>query len=100
MPTQNKVFRIATKIYEFMMNHSAPGYWDYAFEHESEMSYAEAVVRWGESGKNPIDFYSTEDPDMIALKAELTKEFGLEVVSRAEGLNRPAIIKPVCGWLN
>lgn len=98
--SQDEIFKLATKIYQFMMDTPAPGMWDYAYENESEMAYAEALAKWRESGKNPIDFFSTEDPDMIALRDSFKKEFGLEVVSREEGLKRVAHIMPVCGWLN
>lgn len=104
MDSQTKVFYWANKVYEFMMKTRSPGNWEYAYGHASEMAYGEALYRWHKDGCNPNSYFSTEDPDMLALKDSFKQEFGLDVVSRAEGIEREKRMttyrKNVDGWLN
>lgn len=99
MTDQNSVFRWATKVQKVMMNHMERS-WNYAYSEQSDMAYGEALAIWNEKGRPDGEYFSTEDPDMIALADEFTKEFGLEVVSREEGLRRAAPVTKVCGWVN
>lgn len=79
-------------VYEWMMKHEAPGDWEYAFRYASEAAYGEALARWHKDFCNPNSYFSTEDPDMLSLKDELKKDFGLEVVSKEEGLKREKLM--------
>lgn len=52
------------------------------------MAYGEALIHWQEQGHLSNAYFSTDDPSVLELAAELHKEFGLEVVTYEEGLAR------------
>jgi len=70
------------------------------------MAYGEALFHWQLKGQPKNSYFSTEDPSVLELAAELRKEFGLEVVTREEGLAREAAVKAKrkistgFGWMN
>jgi hypothetical protein len=70
------------------------------------MAYGEALFHWQAKGQPRNSYFSTDDPSVLELAAELRKEFGLEVVTREEGLAREAGIKVKrtdvsgFGWMN
>lgn len=70
------------------------------------MAYGEALFHWQQKGRSGKSYFSTEDPSVLELAAELRQEFGLEVVTREEGLAREAALKAKrkistgFGWMN
>jgi hypothetical protein len=70
------------------------------------MAYGEALFHWQLKGQPRNSYFSTEDPSVLELAAELRQEFGLEVVTREEGLAREAAVKVKrkdvdgFGWMN
>ena len=57
------------------------------------MAYGEALVQWAAAGFPSNAYFSTDDPAVLELAVELRKEFGLEVVTRGEGLAREQSLK-------
>jgi hypothetical protein len=70
------------------------------------MAYGEALFHWQQNGRGANSYFSTEDPSVLELAAELRQEFGLEIVTREEGLAREAALKAKrkistgFGWMN
>ena len=66
-----------------------------------DFQYAEAVFRWRSDGK-PTAYFSTASPILLALRKELEKEFGLEIVDPKTGKKRetamPTFRTIVDGW--
>ena len=52
------------------------------------MAYGEALVHWKRQGHPSNAYFSTDDPSVLEFAAELRKEFGMEIVTREEGLAR------------
>ena len=52
------------------------------------MAYGEALVHWRKQGHPSNAYFSTDDPSVLEFAAELRKEFGLEIVTREEGMAR------------
>ena len=50
------------------------------------LCYGEALVAWEQEKKekNPNSFFSTDDPVMLRFRKELTKKFGLPVMTHEE----------------
>lgn len=57
------------------------------------MAYGEALVHWKQQGHLSNAYFSTDDPSVLEFAAELRKEFGLEVVTREEGLERERAVR-------
>jgi hypothetical protein len=102
-----RMFERINEVEKFMMEcrarDDAKG--DHGIPYDS-MAYGEALHHWHAKGRPSNSYFSTEDPSVLELAAELCKEFGLEVVTREEGLAREAAVnakrKNVSGfdWMN
>lgn len=51
---------------------------------EADFAYGEALNRWDQNGKDPEDFFSTDDPWFIEFRTELQAEFGLQILTSNE----------------
>lgn len=60
-----------------------------------DFAYAHAITDWEKRGSSSSDFFSTEDPWFIEYAEQLSDRFGLEIVSREEGLKREAAISAI-----
>ena len=101
------MFELINRVEKFMMecrarddtkgNHGIP---------YDSMAYGEALHHWHAKGRPSNSYFSTEDPSVLELAQELRKEFGLEIVTREEGLARGAAVKAKrkdvsgFGWVN
>ena len=88
------MFDLINRVEAFMMEcrqrDNAKG--EYGIPYDS-MAYGEALFHWQAKGQPRNSYFSTDDPSVLELAAELRKEFGLEVVTREEGLAREAAIR-------
>ena len=101
------MFDLINRVEEFMMKchrrDSTKG--EYGIPYDS-MAYGEALFHWQQKGQPRGSYFSTDDPSVLELATELRKEFGLEVVTREEGLAREAAVKVKrkdvsgFGWMN
>lgn len=55
-----------------------------------DFGYAEALLHWEATGKNPRSIFSCSDPWMVLYRKELTEEFGLPVLTLKEAEERKA----------
>lgn len=58
-----------------------------------DFCYAEALLRWEADKRNPMSFFSTADEFMLQYRVEISKMFGLEIVTHEEAARRKQIQK-------
>ena len=57
------------------------------------MGYGVALVHWHERGCPGNAYFSTDDPAMLECAMQLRTQFGLEIVTHAEGIARERSLK-------
>jgi len=84
-----KTFDKITEVEKFMMecHHRDNTKGHLNIPHDS-IAYGEALIHWEKQGHPSNAYFSTDDPAVLELAVELRKKFGLEVVTREEGLAR------------
>lgn len=101
------MFDLITRVETFMMecHHRDSTKGEHGIPYDS-MAYGEALFHWQAKGQPRNSYFSTDDPSVLELAADLRNEFGLEVVTREEGLAREAALKVKrkdvsgFGWMN
>jgi hypothetical protein len=84
-----KAFDKITEVENFLMKlrYESPDVGGRSIPYDS-MAYGEALEQWRKRGHPSNSYFSTDDPSVLEFAAELRREFGLEVVTREEGLAR------------